>query len=180
MKIRLPLNTAFRKDLGPHRAGLREKIGALCSRDHRWFCQENRTCPNLMSGLEEKGLGVLIPIRKVLQRLSPLQCPLCHEGTILGLVRTQRHAQRHTEHRSPCTCPERPWVLVLATHMEKAKSYTTANTKLLGLTWASKQPISLWTSPEMLMEHPWSYPYTHRGMDTPHICQDTFPCENTM
>lgn len=86
----------------------------------------------------------------------------------------------HVKHRSPCTCaPGHPRVLVRAVHMEKAKSYMTANAKLRGLTWASKQPISLWASPEMCMEHPWSYPSTW-VWTLSHIRQDTFPCENTM
>lgn len=33
----------------------------------------------------EKSSGVLIPISKVLQRLSPLQCPRCRGGTPPGL-----------------------------------------------------------------------------------------------
>lgn len=109
-----------------------------------------------MTELGKKSSGILISISKVLQRLSPVQCPLCHGGTPPGLrlpmeTRTDAYGAQITWHVCSWTPPG---VSRGCVYVEKAKSYMTANAKLLGLTWPSKQPVSLWVSPEMCVEHP--------------------------
>jgi len=107
-----------------------------------------------MTELGKEGSGVLTLISKVLQRLATLQSSLCRGGTPPGLLCPQ-HVQMHVKHRSPYSCaPGHPRVLVWALHMQEEKSCLTANVKLLGLTWPSKQPVPLWASPGVCGEHP--------------------------
>ena len=114
-----------------------------------------------MTELGKKAQESSYPLLKSCKDFHLYSVPSAMQRQLQSCACPRRHVQMHAEHRSPCTsAPGHTWVLVQAAHVEKANSYMTANAKLLGLTWASKQPTSLWASPEMCVEHPWSYLYT--------------------
>lgn len=54
-------------------------------------------------------------------------------------------------------------------HKETAKSCMMDNASLLSLTGDAKQPLSLWASPKMCAEHPWSYPHTQVWTLSPYM-----------